>query len=383
MTSSSSAEHPLAYEFRFFAALTSSECPLYAELSTRAAESAFLLDLAAHRTPGQPSVNLLFAAVHNELLAGAAHPLRRFYRSLGGEEPPGSVFPHFLDFCREREERLSELIATRRVQTNEVGRSALLLPAFARASRLLGERPLHLIELGASAGLHLNLDLYRFEYELAPPAGEPTVHFCGDPDVPIKNPAAASATGELSVHLCGDPDSPVSLRAEVRNVLGRDSDWVPPRVPPIADRTGVDLVVIRLDDADALRWSEALIWPDQVERLDRFRAAVEVARSRPPRMIEGDGRAIVPEVAERTPPTMVPCIFHSHAIYQWKSLVREEFARSIKALGRTRDLVCVSLEWLGNDSGPKLHLTTFDAGEERSELLADCHQHGRWLEWRP
>lgn len=360
-------EHPLAYEFRFFAAQAAADCPLYKELSARVAENEFLLDLAAHRTPGQPSVNLLFAAVHHELLAGATHPLRRFYRSLGGEESPSSAFPDFLDFCRQNTDRLTELIATRRVQTNEVGRSALLLPAFARASRLLGERPLHLIELGASAGLHLNPHLYRFEYELASPDDQ----------------LDATLGSEPTVHFCGDPESPVRLRVEVRNVLGRESDWVPPRVPPIADRTGVDLTVIRLDDLDALRWSEALIWPDQVERLERFRSAIEVARRRPPRMIEGDGRAIVPQVAEQTSPALVPCVFHSHAIYQWNSLERQEFAHSIKSLGRTRDLAYVSLEWLGSDSGPKLHLTTFEAGEERTELLADCHHHGRWMEWRP
>ena len=57
---------------------------------------------------------------------------------------------------------------TRSIQTNEVGRSAALLPALAvvRAGALAvgDDRPLALVELGPSAGLNLLLDRYAVTY---------------------------------------------------------------------------------------------------------------------------------------------------------------------------------------------------------------------------
>jgi len=35
----------------------------------------------------------------------------------------------------------------------------------------------------------------------------------------------------------------------------------------VAGRIGIDIAPVDVADADAVRWMEALIWPDQVERL--------------------------------------------------------------------------------------------------------------------
>jgi hypothetical protein len=378
-------EHPLAGEFRFFANMCRDECPLYAALSPRVAEDRFLLDLAAQGAPGQPPVNLLYAAVHDRLLAGADHRLRDFYRSIGGAEPPEDAYPHFRDFCHDHQEILRDLIATRRVQTNEVGRSALLLPAFARASERHGGRPLHLIELGASAGLHLNLDLYRFEYVPSDASADaslgdsasrgtgPGAPASGAPapggSVPARSPGSSGRPG-IRAHTCGDAGSPVRVRTVV---LGSESgmSWLPRRMPVIAARTGIDISVVDLTDEQATRWIEALIWPDHVERIEHFRAAVRVGRTRPPSMIAGDGRTLLPSVVAETPDEVVPCVFHSHAIYQWKRDERTLFAEQIDEMGRGRELSHVSLEWLGDDPGPKLYLTTFRGGEKQVEHLAD------------
>jgi hypothetical protein len=397
------SSHPLAAEFRFFSSMSRKESPLYAELSARVAENPFLLDLAARSSAGQPAPNLLFAAVHDQLLAGADHGLRRFYRSLGGDDPPQDAFPALLDFCRNRADVLGELIASRRVQTNEVGRSAMLLPAVTRASRLLGGRPLHLIELGASAGLHLNLDLYRFEYELPLGVEQPESPRGFEHSAPTGFEFKASDHSErtgggraateweaasnvgprvIAVHECGDVDSPVRLRTQVLETNG-STEWLPRAVPEIADRTGVDIAVVDLDNTEELRWNEALIWPDQTDRLERFRQAVRLARARRRvRMIEGDGRAWIPQLIAKTPATAVPCVFHSHVIYQWGREERASFIDEINEWGQRRDLCHVSLEWLDDDPGPKLHLTTFIEGRRSHEHLADCHHHGRWIRWK-
>ena len=68
-------------------------------------------------------------------------------------------------------------MSTGLVQTNEPRRCTFLLPAFATVARLAGDRPLALIEVGASAGLNLLFDRYGYDYG----AGR----FAGDPGAPV------------------------------------------------------------------------------------------------------------------------------------------------------------------------------------------------------
>ena len=51
------------------------------------------------------------------------------------------------------------------VQTNEVRRSALLLPVFVLVYREAQGRSLYLLEIGAAAGLNLLWDRYGYDYE--------------------------------------------------------------------------------------------------------------------------------------------------------------------------------------------------------------------------
>lgn len=109
--------------------------------------------------------NLFLAAVQHLLLKGTPHPLSEFYKSSDrtadrAEDPN----PKFRSFCLEHIEEIRRLISARSVQTNEVGRSALLLPAFVLVSRQAQRRPLHLVEIGASAGLNLLWDRYGYDY---------------------------------------------------------------------------------------------------------------------------------------------------------------------------------------------------------------------------
>ncbi len=336
----------IAREFRFFAGMCAGRAPLYEALAEGVSGDDSILSLARGGEPGHPPVNLLFGAVHYLLLNGAEHPLRRFYASVGGREEPAGAYPVFVDFCRRHADAIRELVRTRRVQTNEVGRSGLLLPALFLAWERGGRSPLYLIEVGASAGLNLLFDRYRYAYS--------------------------------DGRECG-PASPAVIRTELR---GPAACPVPPELPGIGGRVGIDLAPVDVTDPDAVRWMEALIWPDQVQRLDLLRAAAGLARKEPPRLVRGDALERVGELVNDAPATMPVCVFHSNAVYQMSEDWRTAFPARLAELGRDRDLMEVSLEWLGDDPGPRLELVGYRGGGRDAQSLADCDIHGAWMAWR-
>ena len=81
----------------------------------------------------------------------------------------------FRVWCLNRRDQLAELVATRLVQTNEVGRCTYLLAALTLVAQHLGGRTVALVELGASAGLNLLLDRYHYIAHLPQPVRE---RFC-------------------------------------------------------------------------------------------------------------------------------------------------------------------------------------------------------------
>jgi len=333
----------LERSFRFFASMCEGRSPLYAALSARIAEDPEVLALASGYQPGQPPVNLLFGAVQHLLLGGARHPLAAFYPSVGGREPPEGAYPAFVDFCGAHRAEVVERVQTRRVQTNEVGRSGTLLPAFGIAAA--NGRPLHLIEVGASLGLNLLFDRYRYEYSDGRTLG---------------------------------PESAPIVRTEVR---GETPLPLPERLPDVSGRVGIDIAPVDPADDDAVRWIEALIWPDQVHRHVLFRSALTLARRDPPRVVAGEGMALLPDLLEEVSSEATPCVFHTHAIYQMDEAWRGRFGDLLADLGRRRGLARVSIEWLGDQPGPQVHLTRCSGGTRETVHLATCGDHGEWVRW--
>jgi hypothetical protein len=160
------AYEALARRFKRFADTQyRGESPLYEHLALAIAADHELLALAAHAAQGQPVPNLLLAAVHFLLLKGQADPLAQFYPNLTSPpSPPDAAYPAFRAFCLAQAAAIRHLLATRRVQTNEVGRCAYLSPTFTLVATLAHERPLAQIEIGTSAGLNLLWDRYGYHY---------------------------------------------------------------------------------------------------------------------------------------------------------------------------------------------------------------------------
>lgn len=311
---------------RFGARECAEESLLYARLSHAVAGDPDLLAIAAKAAPGQAPPNLLFAAAHYLLLKGEEDPLSFFYASLGGADDARAV-PAFRDFCLRHRTEIEDLVATRRVQTNEVRRCAPLIMALSR----IPARKLALIDVGASAGLNLAFD--RYGYDLG---GEPL----------------------------GDLGAPVQIAVPIRGSA--------PRVDAMPDavlRTGIDLAPVDVGDLDAVLWLRALVWPEDRARASTLERAIWMARQDPPALLAGDAASLLPTILANVPDDVTPVVFHSAAAHQMAPETRERLA-SFRVWR-------VSLEWLETDV-PKLELFAPDGS---GRLLARVDGHVRWIEW--
>lgn len=327
------------------------DSPMYAELSYGVSNDPQLLALAARTRIGQPPPNMLYAAVQYLLLGGIDHELRRHYPAISGEPRPGEpAFPAFRDFCLRHAERIAALLETRMTQTNVVLRCACLLPAFSMINQRTGQ-PLALLEVGPSAGLNLNWDRYRYRYRDSD--GDPVLDW-------------------------GPETSPVVLESVLR---GRARPRLAPQIP-VAGRTGVDLNPIALDDTDAVRWLQALIWPEHEQRHAQLRAAIDIARQHPPELVQGDALTTLPGLLQAAPGNASLVVFATHVLYQFP---REAQVALFKLLAATatdlgRELHFLSMEST-READSQLTLHRYRPGVREREDLARVNPHGYWLRW--
>jgi hypothetical protein len=336
----------LSQRFVRFAERECHVSPLYERLSLGIARDPELLAIAAQAKPGQPVPNLVLAAVHFLLLKGVQHQLAIFYSSLSATTPSSAdPYPSFRAFCLEHREEILELISTRLVQTNEVRRCGCLLPAFTQVAQRAQDRPLGLVEIGASAGLNLLWDRYGYDY----------------------------GTGRRY----GDPRSPVQIVCMLR---GDRQPTLPEALPPVATRIGIDLNPIDVRDPDAALWLRALVWPDEAGRAELLQHAVQVAQHDTPRLVAGNALDLLPEVLATIPNDQTLCVFHTHTVNQFPPEARARLSTLLAEHAARRDLYRISIEWLGEEH-PCLELVSFEGGARMEHLLAHCDSHAEWLEW--
>lgn len=283
--------------------------PLYQAISPVVADDPELLTLLTERRTGQQPSFLLFGAVHDLLLSGAVHPLREFYPSVAGRAaPPDEAGPVFLDFCRVHRDELATLVRTRLVQTNVVKRVLGLRLALAAVRRRC-DGPVHVIEVGTSAGLLLNVDRYRYV---------------------VRQPADDSAPGAAREAVFGDRSSAVTVETVWRGA------GPPPElddVPPIADRFGVDLNPIDATDPDERRWLRSLVWPEDGHKARLLSAALEITAADPPEVIAGDAVDVCPALGRRLPAGEPRVVFHAATRMHVPAERHVAFDAAIDAIG--------------------------------------------------
>jgi hypothetical protein len=229
-------------------------------------------------------------------------------------------------------------------QTNEIGRSAALLPGFALIAAHTG-LPLATFEIGASAGLNRLWPHFRYE---------------------------------LGGWRWGDVASPVTIHAEWRGA----APPLPARIE-VAEQQACDIAPIDLNaDGAALRLL-SYVWPDQSDRLLRLRAAIELAQQRALRVEAADALPWVQRALAPARPGRATVLYHSVMWQYMPPATREALSAAITAAGaratREAPLAWLAFEPPNADAQMQLTLTLWPGGLPR--MLARAHPHGRWVEW--
>jgi hypothetical protein len=261
----------IARGYRAFVEEATDSSPLYARLAADVAEDRGILRFLAALPVGKRQPNLLFAAL--QYLDGApedGHELNRRVVEDG--------------------ERLRVIMTARATQTNEPARCAALLPVLARL-----DGPLALVEVGASAGLCLYPDRYRYEYD-GRPVGPPS---------PVR--LTCTTTGDVPL---------------------------PQRLPDVAAGIGIDLNPLDAADPGDRAWLRALVWPGPhaADRLRRLDAATEIARREPARMLTGDLLDRLPDALALVPAGCTPVVFHTAVLPYVPSDRRAAFLERVGSL---------------------------------------------------
>ena len=167
----------------------------------------------------------------------------------------------------------------------------------------------------------------------------------------------------------------------------------------MAERVGLDLAPVDPFSDDEARWLLACLWPDNLARFERLRAALANVRAapHPPRLERGDLLTDLPRVVAGMPDDGPLVVFHSWVAAYLSEEGQRSLARQVAALGEDRPvhhLYCESpFETPGLPTppspvpreGPDLAtaLVHVGPGGGRAVRLADTHPHGYWIRWWP
>lgn len=348
--------------------------PLYAALCDVAAGDACALALLAEAPPEQRKANLLLAALHDRVLAGAAPDLAAYYPSAGGHRAPDAGLAAALSTALADEwPALVRHLRHGATQTNEVARGAAIWPALGAVARATGRARLALLDFGCSAGLNLGVDHYHLRYR----ADDGRVHERGAP--------RDGACAEIESRWLGAAPP------------GR-AGW------RIAQRDGVDPAPVDVTDPDRLRWLQACLWPHDAARRERLARAAAQVRRLPHTLRQADdcSAAIEPWLAG-LPRDVQPVLLTSWVLYY---LNDAELAR----LRATADSLALShgLAWIAGElpalsarDAPVPPRPLLPPGEVPSsatlwtlrtaapggrggiaeQVLGWSHPHGRWVSW--
>ena len=228
--------------------------------------------------PGSAVVQLrLMAGIQRLVLSGTEPQLAVYYPNLGGTASPAGAWQDFEPVLRRHVDELRAALAIA-PQTNEPGRSVALLLGLFDAVRRSGLSSVRLLELGASAGLNLLVDRFFV-------AGDGWSY--------------------------GPASSPLRL---VEAVVGP----VTPVPFTVVDRRGCDLAPIDASTADGRLRLTSFVWPHDLHRYERLRAALSIAATQPVAVDQAPASSWLAAMLEPAGPDgVLTVVWHSITRQYW------------------------------------------------------------------
>jgi hypothetical protein len=281
--------------------------------------------------------------LHGLARSGRAPRLTGQYPPVGHAEPE-PLWTAIAEALPSHDDFLCEYL-DRPPQTNEVGRSSALLGA----ALIIAERTgldLSWHEIGASAGLNLAFEQYRYELGSAQ---------YGSPSATVVIPSTWQGTLP-------------PLSAQIR----------------VAERAAADAAP--LDPSSAAHRERLLsyVWPDQSQRLARTAAALDMAAAAPWRVERANAADwVAARFSGPLPANRVQVLAHT-IVWQYLSPIERDTVTQVmndagnRATSRAR-VAWISMEADGMGDGAGVRLTSWPGGE--CSLIGRADFHGRWVRW--
>lgn len=296
--------------------------------------------------PGNPDATAdavplrLAGALHGLVRAGNLPELAAFY-SPGSDFEDKALISAVMDAIRTHDAAILPWL-DHAPQTNEVRRSAIVFAGLTHLASTT-QLPVSLLELGASAGL--NLQLGQFGYD-----------FAGN------HHGKAGSTVQLNPEWTG----PIPERQEIM----------------VQSRCGCDLNPLNVTDAADRNRLLAYLWPDQSERIARTKAAIDIALEDPPKVDKADAAVWLSEQLEKGRGGEMRVVYHTIAWQYFPQAVKDQISDTMQLHGskatENNPLAWLSFE-MSDDNIPELILQRWPHGNHLK--LATASAHVDWVEW--
>jgi hypothetical protein len=317
---------------RLFLTFGATQCrglsKIYETLSEGIASDDALLGLLSGTPRDQRRPSLLFAGVNLLLASNLGSELAAYYPIHGGNRAvDDQLVPAFSNFCDLHQDELPTLLAERSTQTNEIRRCIALHLGLDYVSRYW-PGALALVEAGASAGLNLLFDHYRYR---------------------LNGQEKATAARSSIVISC--------------KVLDRSSGThLLESAPAITSRLGVDQNPIDLSDPEARAWLEAFVWPEQVEDLAALRGAIDLAAATPAvSVLKGDATTATARIIAGLPGQEPVVVFTASLLSYLGNDARNAFVAQLQEAAGRRPVAWVFAEAPGLLASTDLNVIARDS----------------------
>lgn len=344
---------------------------LTAALFQELAADTVLLELAGEIPPERLPPLLFVASVQYLVARHPEAPLAAYFPVPGGDQPPldDRFAERYRRFCLDHRDELGGVWDRHLYQMNEVARTTQVALALGVVHDLRPDRPVALVDVGTGAGFGLYPD--RYSYAL------------GDG----RRFGASTSPVELACDMGG------ALRPGLLDL------------PVIAQRIGIDVNPVDLDDDESRRWLLACI-PPEAGALSRVIGAIEVARHGDATIVKGAGEGALPEVLDRVSDDLLVCVIDSYTAVFFDDDAQRRLRALIARYGRDRDVAWISLDPLvplgtgarrtvqGADAPEPLveqnrrggvfavlSIVAHLDGQTTTRLLATAHPSGTRMEW--